>query len=137
METAILKSVKFMTQSQYNDVEKEKNNLYLVEFQPDLNMFPDYSKGVTLNGNTTYTVGSGVLASSKEGWFRIGLTSWSWHGRAPQLRMYLNGQVFYISYQCAFTMVYLSNGDKIRWEYTHYDHSLASWRNEFFPVKTT
>lgn len=130
METAILKSVKFMTQSQYNDAEKEKNNLYLVEFQPDLNMFPDYSKGVWISANTNYTVGSGVLDVYKEGWFRIGFTSSSWHGRDPQLAIWINGQVFYISYFCAFTMVYLSEGNTFSCNTTYRCDS------RFFPVKS-
>ena len=130
MEAATLNSIKFMTQSQYTSESKEKNNLYLVEFQPDLSMFPDYSQSVWVDANTTYTVGSGALANYEEGWFRIGFTSSSWHGRDPQLVIWINGQVFYISYFCAFTMIYLSKGNTFSCNTTYRCDS------RFFPVKT-
>ena len=130
MEAVTLKSVKFMNQSQYSGEVKEKNCLYLVEFQPDLNMFPDYSRGVWVDANTTYTVGSGALAAYKEGWYRIGFTSSSWHGRDPQLVIWINGQVFYISYFCAFTMIYLSEGNTFACNTTYRCES------NFFPVRT-
>jgi hypothetical protein len=129
MEKASLNSVKFMTQSQYASESKTNDNLYMVEFQPDLNMFPDYSTSTWINANTTYTVGSGVLADYKEGWFRIGFTSSSWHGQDPQLVIWINGQVFYISYFCAFTMVYLSEGN------TFSCNSTYRCDSRFFPIK--
>ena len=129
METVKLNSVKFMTQSQYDSEVKDNKNLYLVEFEPDLNMFPDYNAGVAISAGTTYVVGSGVLANYKEGWFRIGFVSASWHGQSPQLVIYINGQAFYISYFCAFTMVYLSEGN------TFYCNSTSNANARFFPVK--
>lgn len=129
MEKASLNLVKFMTQSQYASESKTNDNLYMVEFQPDLNMFPDYSTSTWINANTTYTVGSGVLANYKEGWFRIGFTSASWHGRDPQLVIWINGQAFYISYFCAFTMVYLSEGN------TFSCNSTYRCDSRFFPIK--
>lgn len=129
MEMTTLKAIKFMSQGQYADEVKSSSDLYLVEFQPDLNMFPDYSNGVWISAGTTYTVGSGALASYKEGWFRIGLTSSSWHGRDPQLTIYINSQIFYISYFCAFTMIYLSEGD------TFSCNSTYQCNSNFFPVR--
>lgn len=130
MDSVTLKAVKFMTQAQYSSETRTNDNLYLVEFEPDLNMFPNYSTSVWIDANTTYTVGSGALANYKEGWFRIGLTAYSWHGREPQLVIWINGQVFYISYFCAFTMVFLSEGNTFSCN--------STWKcdSRFFPVKT-
>lgn len=130
MESTALNSVKFMTQSQYASETKTNDNLYLVEFTPDLNMFPDYSTSVWIDAGTTYTVGSGALANYKEGWFRIGFTSSSWHGRDPQLTITLNGTTFFISYFCAFTMLYLSQGN------TFSCNSTYRCDSRFFPVRT-
>ena len=131
METVTLNSVKFMTQAQYGSETVENKNLYLVEFQPDLNMFPDYSSGISISANTTYTVGSGALSDYKNGWFRIGLTSSSWHGRDPQIVVSINSQGFYMNYGCGFTMVYLSDGN------TFSCNSTSKCDAKFFPVKTT
>ena len=112
MESRELKKINFMSEVQYDSVTKSKDNLYLVEVPTfQLTCFPDYSRGVAISGETTYTVGSGALANYSEGWFRIALTTTSWHGTSPQLIIYINGQVFYISYFCAFTMAYLTTGD--------------------------
>lgn len=135
MESRVLKTIKFMTQSQYENELKEDSNLYMVEFQPDLSMFPDYSAGITINHDTTYKVGSGALENYTAGWFRIGLTSISSHGRAPQLYLYINGQKFNMNYGCGFTMVYLTTGNSVKYKDNMDSNSWSKVNAKFFPVK--
>lgn len=137
MESHLLKKVQFMPQSKYKELSEQsaisKENLYLVEFRPDFNFFPDYNASIDLMHNTEYTVGSGVLPNS--GWYRIGLTSRSSHGQSPQLTTTINGQKFFINYACAFTMVFLTEGDT----FSYRDERNGSyWSNvnaKFFPVR--
>ena len=134
MESRELKKINFMNETQYDSATKSKDNLYLVEIPTfQMTCFPDYSRGVAISGGTTYTVGSGALADYSEGWFRIAFQSTSWHGQQPQLVIYINGQIFYASYFCAFTMVYLTTGN------TFYTNAGNGWGNKvnafFFPNK--
>lgn len=131
MESRELKKINFMNGAQYESVVKSKDNLYLVEIPTfQMTCFPDYSRGVAISGGTTYTVGSGALADYSEGWFRVAYTSSSWHGH-QQLIIYVNGQVFYPSYFCAFTMVYLTTGNTF---YTNYGNGGIT-NAYFFPNK--
>ena len=124
-----------MTQSQYAGTTKDTSNLYMVEFQPDVNMFPNYDSSTTISPDTNYTVGSGALAGYQAGWFRIGLTSSSWHGRNPQIVVTINGQEFYMNYGCGFTMVYMTAGDTIRCTDMQNSNSWSKVDSKFFPMR--
>lgn len=75
---ASLNEIKFMPLSDYNISSDTADSICAVEVTSmfGLGCFLDWTKVVTLSLNTTYTVGSGVLANYKAGYVWLGK-----HGR--------------------------------------------------------